>query len=218
MPVVVAVGTVLVVLFLLWFAVGTQRNISRGNDVLRWLQAGLPQLGSRTTVRWYGSSAVQLDIAEAKAPFSSAQVNVVLEPRDLGLLWAWARQRGRRDFLILRGTLPEPPRFELEAGGRGWTGTDRLKRLDVDAWSTTTWEDTSGTVTVAHSGHDDLGVARRGWDDLAKVASSVWCLSVRNLAPHIEVHLQPPDLATGNADALVGAFRSLATKAARPPS
>ena len=30
-----------VVVVMLWFAFGTSRNITRGNDLLRWLQGGL---------------------------------------------------------------------------------------------------------------------------------------------------------------------------------
>jgi hypothetical protein len=224
MPVVAALGTVLLIAFMLWFAFGTSRNISRGNDLLRWLQGGLPLVGRKTTLRWFGSSAVQLEITEARTPFTAAQVNVVLEPRDLGWLWAWARRRGRRDFLILRGTLPEPPRFEAEAGGhRGWTGTDRLDRLDPEAWHRTTWEDATGPVEVAHSDRvepDDLDALRRAWDRMAGASGGLWRLSVRNLAPHVEVHLEPPPLqGDGAADPaeLVGAFTELGRSVMRRP-
>ena len=236
MAVVAAVATVLLIAFLLWFTFGTQRNISRGNELLQWLQAGLPVLGKRTTVRWLGSSAVQLAIAQAEPPYASAQVNVVLEPRDIGLLWAWARQRGRRDFLILRGTLGGPPRFELEAGAReGWTSTERLDRLDPGAWLRTTWPagdgdgDVSGHgggVDVAHStraDRTDLDAARKAWDQLAEATGGrVWRLSVRNLAPNVEVHLEPPasdGLGTTDAAALTEAFAALGRLASRdaPP-
>ena len=195
MAVLAAVGTVLLIAFLLWFVVGTQRNISRGNELLRWLQGGLPLLGPRTTLRWLGTSAVQLDIVDAAAPFTRAQVNVVLEPRDLGWLWAWARRRGRRDFLILRGTLAGPPRFELEAGGRGWTGTERLDRLDQSAWQRTTWEDGAGTVDVAHTDRvdaDDLAAVRALWQELVAASGGPWRLSIRHLEPQVEVHIEPP--------------------------
>ena len=39
---------------MLWFALGTQRNISKGNELLRWLQTGLPMLGRKATMRWLG--------------------------------------------------------------------------------------------------------------------------------------------------------------------
>jgi len=219
MAVVAAVATVVLIAFLLWFVFGTQRNISRGNELLRWLQDGLPLLGKRTTLRWFGSSAVQLDISEAKSPYASAQINVVLEPRDIGWLWAWARHRGRRDFLILRGTLLGPPRFEVEVGGsRGWTGTDRLDRLDPSAWARASWPDTAGAVEVAHSHRaesSDLAEMQRAWARFADAGGSVWRLSVRNLAPHVEVHLEPPEIATADASALIGAFGALGRLATR---
>jgi hypothetical protein len=220
MSVVAAVGMVLVIAFLLWFAVGTQRNISRGNELLRWLQGGLPQVGQRTTLRWFGSSAVQLDIDDAKAPFQSVQVNVVLEPRDIGWLWAWARRQGRRDFVILRGTLPDPPRLEVEAGGRrrGWTGGDRLDRLDPSAWERTRWDDPAGMIEVAHSARvdgSDLEAIRVVWGQLVKSAGGVWRLSVRNLPPHLEVHVEPPTESEVGSECLLLAFRELGSLATR---
>src|ERR671918_742668 len=122
---IVLIGVMLV------FSLGTRRNIRRGNALLTWLQDGLPLLGRKTTFRWLGSTAVVLKIADAKEPFREAEVVVVLEPRDVAMLWAWSRRRGRRDFLILRGWLRGAPGLELEAGDpRGWTGDDRLRRLD----------------------------------------------------------------------------------------
>jgi hypothetical protein len=220
MEVVAAIGTVIVIAFLLWFTFGTGHNIKRGNELLRWLQGGLPRIGRRTTLRWFGSSAVQLNITDAKPPYTSAQVNVVLEPRDLGWLWAWTRRRGRRDFLVLRGTLSGPPRFEIEAGGtRGWTGGDRLDRLDPEAWLRTTWDHSAGAVEVAHSSRAqdaDIEKMRKVWDQLGGAAGDVWRLSVRNLAPHVEVHVEPPDVAAGaDAAALIEAFCALGRLAVR---
>lgn len=218
MPVLAAAATVAVIAVLLWFAVGTQRNISRGNELLTWLQAGLPLLGRRTTLRWFGSSAVRLDIVEPEPPFTAVQVSVVLEPRDLGWLWAWARRRGRRDFLVLRGTLPGPPRFELEAGGRrGWTGRDALDRLDESHWARAEWRDDTGPIEVAHSGGADVEPVRRGWDALAGQARAVWRLSIRNVPAQVEAHVEPPDPGAEDADAaaLIRAFRDLGRVAAR---
>lgn len=50
---------------------------------MRWLQDGLPLVGEKTTLRWLGSSVVELKIQQAKAPFRSAEILFVLEPRDL---------------------------------------------------------------------------------------------------------------------------------------
>lgn len=211
----VAVGTVVLLAFLLSFALGTQRNIRRGEDLLRWLQAGLPMLGARTKLRWFGSSAVQLDISEAKTPFSAAAVTVVLEPRDLSWLWAFARSRGRRDFLILRGSLEQAPTFELEAGGEGWTGHDRLARIDWTAWQRAEW---SGGVEVAHTAGAAPEAMEAVWRRLAAPSGGVWRLSVRRDEPHVEVHVRPPRDTEETPDAavaLIQGFRDLASAAAR---
>lgn len=198
---------------LLIFVFGTQRNIRRGNDVLRWLQGGLPLLGRKTTFRWLGSTAAVLKIADAASPFRQAEVVVVLEPRDVSFLWAWARARGRRDFLILRGWLRTPPRFEVEAGDRrGWTGTQRLDRLDWEQWNEADWG--IDGVRVAHSADADPVEIRRLWEALGDASGGVWRLSVRRDHPHLEVHLVPAPQTTA-AQTLVERFRDLARAAAR---
>jgi hypothetical protein len=97
-----------------WFAVGTQINVRKGHRLLAWLQSGLPLIGERTTLRWLGSSAVELRIASAHAPFRRAEVVVVLEPRDVPPVWLWSRLQRRRDLIIFRGELQQRPRLRLE--------------------------------------------------------------------------------------------------------
>jgi hypothetical protein len=205
---------ILLVAVMLWFAFGTQRNIKRGNETLRWLQGGLPLLGRRTTMRWLGSSAVVLRIAEAHEPFREAEVVMVLQPRDIPLLWAFSRRRGRRDFLILRGWLRSAPDFEVEAGdARGWTGRDRLKRLDAEAWREASWSEEH--VRVLTSGDAEPTAARRAWEALAAASGGVWRLSVRREHPHLEIHVLPPDLAVP-AERLVETFRDVGRSVMRP--
>lgn len=215
-PFVVAAGTLVLLAFLLWFALGTHRNIRRGNELLAWLQPGLPLFGPRTTLRWLGSSAVQLDITEPGAPFRGVGVTIVLEPRDLGWLWAFARVRGRRDFLILRGSLEGPPGFELEAGGPGWTGRDRLERIDWTAWERTEWG--GGEVAVGHSPAAATAVMEAAWIELAAASGGVWRLSVRREEPHLEVHVLPPERTgdtPGGAVPLARAFSDLGSAVAK---
>ena len=115
-PVVYGVLVVVLAAFMLVFAFGTQRNLTKGRRMMAWLQGGLPVLGRRTTVRWLGSSAVELKITEPTAPFRDAEVVFVLESRDLRWLWAASRARGSRDFLIVRVRLERAPHFEVEVG------------------------------------------------------------------------------------------------------
>jgi hypothetical protein len=120
---------ILVVVFVVgWFAAGTHYNVRKGDDILRWLQDGLPLLGEKTTLRWLGSSVLELKIQQAKPPFRQAEVLLVLEPRDVALLWGLARLRGRRDLFIFRGVLRTQPRIELEV-------------LDPNSWSMRPIED-----------------------------------------------------------------------------
>lgn len=202
---------------MLWFALGTQRNIRRGNDLLRWAQGGLPVLGKRATLRWLGSSAVEVNLVEPVAPFREAQFLAVLEPRDVGWLWAMARSRGRRDFLIFRGTLRRSPGFDLEAGDRrGWTGRDGLERLDERVeegpWIDTDW----GTeVQVRHSPDADAPAMRLAWQRLEPQSGGLWRLSVQRVVPHLEVHLVPPDTRSVPAERLFRTVRELAEELAR---
>ena len=121
-----------VILVIGWFAAGTHTNVRKGEDALRWLQQGLPLIGEKTTLRWLGSSVVELRVSQAKPPFREAEVLVVLEPRDVALLWWIARLRGRRDLFIFRGTINKHPRLEVVAHDpKAWTLAVAEKH---DAW------------------------------------------------------------------------------------
>ena len=208
----IAIGLILFVM--LWFAFGTQRNIRKGNDLLRWLQGGLPILGRRTTMRWLGSSAVELGIVEPAAPFREATVVVVLEPRDISVLWAFARSRGRRDFVIVRVNLVRAPRFDIDVRDpRGWTGRavahpggdgdggGEEARRELD------WAD--GVVAMAGPGADDARV-RSTWTRLSEASDGVWRLTIQPVVPHLEVHVRPPAAARAGADRLLTPIRDLA--------
>lgn len=189
-----SVAIALLVAVMLWFALGTQRNIRRGNDLLGWLQDGLPLLGARTTLRWLGSSVVELRITEPAAPFREAELLAVLEPRDLGALWAFAHRRGRRDFLILRVRLARAPRFSADvADPRGWTMGDVRHRWAGEQWGSS-WSGTwNGTALEArHDAAARIDELRGWWASLASVSGGVWRISVRPTVPHLEIHLLPP--------------------------
>jgi hypothetical protein len=203
---------VLLLLVMGWFTLGTQRNISRGNRLLAWLQDGLPALGPRTTVRWLGSSVAELRIAEARSPYREAVVMVVLEPRDLGALWAMSRARGRRDFVVLRLSLIRAPRWEADLiDPAAWTaGHQRPDDTELDARDP--WTDDSGrAIRVADDGRADVEALRTHWDRLAQDSGGAWRISVRSTVPHLEVHLLPPDLERASARRLFAAVGALAS-------
>jgi len=207
---------VLFVGFFLWFAIGTQLNVRRGNAFLRWLQGGLPLMGKRTTMRWLGSSAVELVIAEPTTPFRAVTLILVLEPRDLPWLWALARTRGRRDVVIIRADLQSAPRADLEVAEAGsWSarlpiqvGDDMAELYPID-WPSSR----RGPVSAQASAGFDRSRAVRAWAALDDASAGITRLSVRRTVPHLEVHLRPPE-ASRSADRFVRAVQETATEMA----
>jgi hypothetical protein len=192
-----------------WFIAGTLFNIHRGRELLRWMQGGLPLLGERTTLRWLGSTAVELTIAKAREPFAQVTVIAFFEPRDLPWMWALSRAGGRRDTLIVRGHLRAAPALELEALDlRSWSGKDRRGAASGEGWSLSE-PGGPGELSVFHGSPAALRLAQKLLDWAARERLLVRRLSVRSAGPHFELHLALP--ARGEqAGAFFEAIRSLA--------
>ena len=174
---------VLVVIFVVgWFAVGTHYNVRKGHDAMRWLQDGLPLIGEKTTLRWLGSSVLELKIQHAKPPFHSADVLVVLEPRDVAPLWAFARLRGRRDLFIFRGALRSQPRVELEA-------------MDTTSWLTggldetvkSRWTKLALTPPLVAYAPSNVSTAHQLLETAVIDGCPLQRLAIRQSEPHLEV-------------------------------
>jgi hypothetical protein len=170
-----------------WFAAGTIWNVRKGRELMRWMQGGLPVIGERTTVRWLGSTAVELVIDQGKAQFARVTVVIFLEPRDLPW-WPLSRLRGRRDTLIVRGVLRRVPALELEAlDPKSWSGRDALPRVPRE------WPVREGRTVVHHENAAALARA----DALLALAEGaglgVARLSLRRAEPHFQLHVRLPD-------------------------
>jgi hypothetical protein len=175
-----------------WFAAGTIWNVHLGREVLRWMQGGLPVLGQHTTVRWLGSTAVEMVIREGKPPFAAATVVIFLEPRDLPWMWALGRSGGRRDTLIIRGVLRRTPTVEVEAlDPLSWSGRDARSRVPPE-WAARKAE-SLGDVVVHHASAAALARA----DTLLALAQRAGLvirrLSVRRTEPNFQIHVPVPD-------------------------
>jgi hypothetical protein len=198
---------ILAVAVVAWFAAGTIWNVRAGRELLRWMQGGLPLLGERTTVRWLGSTAVELVINQGKSQFASVTVVVFLEPRDLPW-WPLSHARGRRDTLIIRGILRRAPSFELEAlDPASWSARDALSRVPRD------WLQAAapGGVVVHHAGAAALGHANALLEIAQRAGMKVWRLSVRRTEPNFQLHVPLPDRRQG-AREFFEAVRALATR------
>jgi hypothetical protein len=196
---------IVVVIFVVgWFAAGTHYNVRKGDQTLRWLQQGLPLIGEKTTLRWLGSSVVELKIHQAKAPFREAEVVLVLEPRDVALLWWIARLRGRRDLFIFRATLNKRPRIELEAHDpKSWTLGPPEKH---EGWESVT----APEPLVAHASQ------RRSASDVLSAAALDGCppvrFTLRATVPHLEAQWLLNDIRKHEPREIFEALRGIAER------
>jgi len=182
-----------------WFAIGSVLNVRRGQAAMRWMQDGLRLVGERTTVRWIGTTSVELAIAKAEPPFSQLKLVVFLEPRDVPWLWALTRRRGRRDTLIVVGQLVQAPAQELEAlDRRSWSGREALRRARGQRWSAR--EAVAGRLEVLYKYDAALPLA----DSLVELAAgtgvTVRRLGLRRAEPHLQLHVDLPAAETSAAE------------------
>jgi hypothetical protein len=182
----------LLVVVMGWFAFGTIYNIRKGESVMRWMQGGLTLLGERTTVRWLGTTAIEMVISKAKPPFQQVTLVIFMEPRDVPWFWALARLQKRRDTFIIRAQLRSAPHADFEAIDRAsWSGRDALRTLESERW--TIREPAAGDLLSVYYKTD--GALDRA-DAMSQIARAkgwiVRRLSVRHSEPHLQFHLALP--------------------------
>lgn len=66
------------------------------------------------SIRWYGINGFQIDLPRLSAPFRSARLTVLLQPRNL--VWLWLRNRlfSYDELLVFRAALERLPAHDLE--------------------------------------------------------------------------------------------------------
>jgi len=198
---------------LAWFVAGTIWNVRSGRRVMTWMQGGLRLLGDRTTVRWLGSSAVEMVIQKARAPFEKVTLILFLEARDVPWMWALGRARGRRDILIVRGHLARAPAVDLVAlDPQSWSGRDALPSIARGEWSHRP-PTGPGALELHTKTPAAIGRAEALLAQARESGFSVTRLSVRRGEPHFTIHLPLPD-GKAEAGAYFEAVRALAAKAA----
>jgi hypothetical protein len=203
-----------VAVVMVWFAAGSIWNVRKGKSTLRWMQGGLHVLCERTTVRWLGTTAVELVLSKAKPPFEEATLVIFLEPRDVPWLWGFSRSRGRRDALILRARLRRAPHADLEALDRAsFAGRDALRRMASERWSVRE-SAAPGASPVFYKAEGTLLLA----DDLLELARAggitVRRLSVRRAEPHLQLHVDLPAAPAAAAE-YFAAVRTIGERALR---
>ena len=192
--------TAAVVLVMGWFAVGSIWNVRKGSSTLRWLKGGLPLLGEKTTLRWLGTTSVEMVIAKAKPPFEKVTLVIFLEPRDVPWIWALSRRRRRRDALIFRGQTRRPPPHDIEALDPGsWPAREARRRMASEAW-TAREPAAAGDPAVFTKVEKALPLADALLELAREAGMKVRRLSVRRQEPHLQLHVDLPAPPTSAAE------------------
>jgi len=209
----VAVVTACALVFVGWFAAGMIFNVRKGSAVMKWMNDGLPVMGERTTVRWLGSTTVEMAIQRANAPFDRVAVVIFLEPRDVPWMWALARMRGRRDALIVRANLRASPRSDVEVLDTAtWSGRDALRRFTLEDWLVRE-APPPGRLAIYHKTGTGRALAETLVQQAEAAGLTVQRLSVRRGDRGFEVHVPLPPAAANAAD-LFRAIQALGEHAA----
>ncbi len=188
-----------IIIVLGWFALGLTWNLRKGNALLRWMQAGLPQLGERTTMRWLGSSAVELVIGKARLPFKQVTLLAVMEPRDIPWLWLISRFQHRRDMLIIRAQLQTAPTYEFDLiAPNAWNETKQAGQPEARQWAIEPLDDLNfGAPSTTRSLSRAIAVA--ALPAARRLEPHVWRLSARRNDTQLELHIPLPNLRQTNA-------------------
>ncbi len=203
---------IVVIVVMGWFAFGIIYNLRTGDAYLRWLRKGLPLVGERTTLRWLGTSVVEMAIAAAKKPFRRLDTLIVFEPRDVPWMWLWAALNGRKDIFIFRAQLVNPPPVDLElANPATWTGRQALQQASAQGWAN---QSRDGLTLMAPPDQLERAAATLAAleSPLKKLTLHCVRLSLRRAVStsQLEVHMLLPDRKAIAADEWVEAFQHLA--------
>jgi hypothetical protein len=146
------VASIALCIFLaLWYGGGYLYNRRRGRRLFRWLERGLDALGGERESGWIGSpaSGARVNVVHAAPPFRRLEITLLLENREVLLLWLLDRLRGKRDRLIIRATLRSPRRGEVEIVPIKGKLAEGLRREEEQPW---TWQKGPGELSVAYRG------------------------------------------------------------------
>jgi hypothetical protein len=170
-------------------------NRRRSLQVLRWLREGIRVYEGQASVNRIGASAFRVDAQGALGPFKRVGMMVLLEAREMLLLWVINRLRGQRDILVIKGDLRLNPKSDLEVTRRGWRGGRAMRALEKEGWIV---DDLNG-MFVALKG--DAEIASRLTSRLSE-AGGVVRLSLRKKSPHLVANFHLSGLEEMTAESL----------------
>jgi len=192
----------------IWYVVGAQMNRRRASYLLRWVREGIREFGGEATWRRLGASGFQVTVEGTERPFKRIEMMVLLESREIPLLWLFNRFRGQRDLMVFKADLRTRPRTEMEViRGRGRIAKEVLKAVDEKNWVKGEIEDTN--LIVARRGKDIAAMAERLSPLLLEHAPYILRISLRKASPHLLANLSLSGLEEIEAEAVFGLLGSV---------
>lgn len=195
------------ILLIIWYIVGWQMNRRQGRRLLEWILQGLRALGNQITVSRLGTSGFQVNVRKAQAPFKRLETTILLQPREMLLLWIFNLLRGEADYLVLKGTLRASPQGEVEVTKRERLARRVLKGLDERAW---TRQETAGGLVIACRGQQGQQQAEAISHLVEDLSPRLLRLSLSKKAPHLLVSLSLAGLDEQSALLLLSSLQDLA--------
>ncbi|MGD2143010.1 MAG: hypothetical protein PVF54_00885 [Anaerolineae bacterium] len=184
------------VLLAAWYAAAHIYNRRRGRRLRSWLEDGLDALDGERTSGWIGSPAAgaRINITRARSPFRRLEITMLLENREIPLLWLLDYLRGKRDRTTIRATLRSPSPGEVTVSSRGRT------ELQGESW---TWLEGPHGLSVAYRGRSGSQLARsmRPW--LEAYGTHLDRFHWRKQDPHIVLQLGIAGLVETRAETLL---------------
>ena len=196
------------VLLVIWYIVGWQINRRHGRRLLEWILQSLRALGDQITVSRLGTSGFQVNVRKAQTPFKRIEATILLQPREILLLWIFNLLQGRADYLVFKSTLRASPRGEVEVvKKRGRLARRVLKGLHERAW---TRQETAGGLVIACRGKQGQRQADAVSHLVEDLSPRLLRLSLGRKAPHLLVSLSLAGLDEQSALLLLSSLQDLA--------
>ncbi|MEO0248598.1 MAG: hypothetical protein ABIN58_03430 [candidate division WOR-3 bacterium] len=195
------------VLLVVWYIVGWQMNRRRGEHLLKWIVHGLRVMGNQITVNRLGTSGFLVNVEEAQAPFKRIEATILLQPREILLLWIFNLLRGRADYLVFRGTLRASPESEIEVvRKKGQLARPVLKGLDEETWAR---QEIASGLVIAYRGKKGQQQADAISHLVEDLRPRLLRLSLSRKAPHLLVSLSLAGVDEQSALLLLSSLRDL---------
>lgn len=188
-PATVVIGVC--VLLLIWYFIGGQWNRRRSRLFVRGLAKGFAGLGPPPKIQWLGTSAFQILAANPPDPFKRLGIMVVLEPREMLLVWIVNLLRGRHDLLVIKGEFQADPRWELELFDPATsTGREGRRSAEAERWVVA---DAAGSGQLGWAYPAGKADPRPRWSAIVEgLPFRLQRLSVRRSSPNLLISLTPP--------------------------